>query len=102
MELAKVVGTVVATAKDEKLAGSKLLITNIITPKVEATSTYVVAVDTVGAGVGEVVIIVRGSSARQAKNMGAIPTDTSIIAIVDTLEYNGKLTFQKSKNKQGK
>ena len=97
MELAKVVGTVVATAKDEKLAGSKLLIVNIITPAGKPTSNHVVAVDTVGAGVGEVVIIVRGSSARQAKNMSTIPTDTAIIAIVDTLEYMGKLTFQKSK-----
>jgi microcompartment protein CcmK/EutM len=101
VELAKVVGTVVATAKDEKLAGSKLLIANIIKPDGKATANYVVAVDTVGAGVGEVVIIVRGSSARQAKNMGAIPTDTSIIGIVDTLEYNGKLTFEKSKKQAG-
>lgn len=53
------------------------------------------AVDTVGAGEGEVVLIVRGSSARMAKNMTTTPTDTSIIGIVDTLEVEGKVVFQK-------
>ena len=96
MELAKVVGTIVATAKDEKLTGSKLLLVNLVAPDGTASKSNVVAVDTVGAGVGEIVIIVRGSSARQADKMSTIPTDTSIIAIVDTIEYEGKTVFQKS------
>lgn len=96
MELAKVVGTIVATAKDAKLAGSKLLLVNLVAPDGTPSKSNVVAVDTVGAGVGEIVIIVRGSSARQAKKMETIPTDTSIIAIVDTIEYEGKTVFQKS------
>ncbi|MGQ9561253.1 MAG: EutN/CcmL family microcompartment protein [Candidatus Oleimicrobiaceae bacterium] len=95
MEIARVVGTVVSTCKDEKLDGSKLLIVNLLTPEVKPTSTYLVAVDTVGAGEGEVVLIVRGSSARMAKNMTTTPTDTSIIGIVDTLEVEGKVVFQK-------
>ncbi|MGQ9854259.1 MAG: EutN/CcmL family microcompartment protein [Candidatus Oleimicrobiaceae bacterium] len=95
MEIARVVGTVVSTCKDEKLDGSKLLIVNLLTPEVKPTSTYLVAVDTVGSGEGEVVLIVRGSSARMAKNMTTTPTDTSIIGIVDTLEVEGKVVFQK-------
>ena len=98
MELAKVVGTIVATAKDAKLDGSKLLLVNLVAPDGTPSKSNVVAVDTVGAGVGEIVIIVRGSSARQAKKMETIPTDTSIIAIVDTIEYEGKTVFQKSRN----
>lgn len=95
MEIARVVGTVVSTCKDEKLNGSKLLIVNVLTAEAKPTSTFLVAVDTVGAGEGEVVLIVRGSSARMAKNMTTTPTDTSIIGIVDTLELEGKVVFQK-------
>lgn len=95
MEIARVVGTVVSTCKDEKLDGSKLLIVNLLTPEAKPTSAYLVAVDTVGAGEGEVVLVVRGSSARMAKNMTTTPTDTSIIGIVDTLEVEGRVVFQK-------
>lgn len=95
MELGKVVGTVVSTVKDVKLEGRKLLIVNLVTGEGKPTGNHVVAVDTVGAGVGELVICVRGSSARQAKGMDNVPTDTSIIGIVDTLEYQGKVIFQK-------
>lgn len=97
MELGKIVGTVVATAKDEKLAGTKLLLVNLVGPDMKPTASHVVAVDTVGAGVGELVLIVRGSSARQARQMETTPTDTSIIGIVDTLEYEGRVVFQKTK-----
>ncbi len=95
MELGKVVGTVVSTVKDKKLSGSKLLIVNLLSGDGTATKNHVVAVDTVGAGTDEVVIIVRGSSARQALNMDTVPTDTSIIGIVDTLEFSGKIVYQK-------
>ena len=100
MELAKVVGTVVSTMKDQKLVGSKLLLVNLISPKGAATNTHIVAVDTVGAGSGEMVLLVRGSSARQAKNMESIPTDTCIIAIVDSLEYKGEMIYQKFDQKE--
>ncbi len=95
MELGKVVGTVVSTVKDEKLSGSKLLIVNLITADNKPTKNHVVAVDTVGAGVNEIVICVRGSSARMAQNMDTVPTDTSIIAIVDSLEVDGDILYQK-------
>lgn len=95
MELARVEGSVVSTVKTERLKGQKLLILNIIGPDMKPTNSYVVAVDTVGAGRGEVVIAVRGSSARQAAELTNVPTDTSIIAIVDSVELNGKIVFQK-------
>jgi len=96
MELARVEGTVVSTIKAEKLKGFKLLLLNVLEPDTTPTNNYLVAVDTVGAGVGEVVIAVRGSSARQTTNLANIPTDASIVAIVDTIELKGKTVFQKS------
>lgn len=102
MEIAKVVGTVVSTVKDKKLSGSKLLIVNLVTADGKPTANHVVAVDTVGAGTGELVIIVRGSSARQAMNMDTVPTDTSIIGIIDTLEYEGNVVFQKYETEKSK
>lgn len=96
MELGRVVGTVVSTAKVEKLTGQKLLLINLVNPDVKPTSSYVVAVDGVGAGRDEIVIVVRGSSARQAEGMQSVPTDASIIAIVDSLELQGKMVYQKS------
>ena len=99
MELGRVEGTVVSTAKVERLKGYKLLLVNLIGPDTKPTSNYLVAVDGVGAGKDEVVIVVRGSSARQAKTMQSVPTDTSIIAIVDSIELGGKIVFDKAKAK---
>ena len=65
MQLARVIGTLVATRKDEKLEGLKFLIVRPVTPEGQDTSNALVAVDAVGAGVGEVVMIATGSSARQ-------------------------------------
>ena len=98
MELGRVEGTVVSTAKVERLKGYKLLLVNLIAPDTKPTSNYLVAVDTVGAGKGEVVIVVRGSSARQAKSLATVPTDTSIVAIVDSIELKGKLVFDKAES----
>jgi len=84
MELARVEGTVVSTVKADRLVGYKLLVVNLLHPDTKPTDTHVVAVDTVGAGAGEVVIIVRGSSARQTVDLANVPTDTSIVAIVDS------------------
>ncbi len=95
MELGKVVGTVVSTIKDKKLSGSKLMIVNLVSPDGKASSGNVIAVDTVGAGIDEMVILVRGSSARQAVNMESVPTDTCIIGIIDTMEFKGKVVYQK-------
>jgi len=94
MQLAKVVGTVVATRKDARLEGKKLLVVTPLTPEeVEggvgaakmAQPTYLVAVDTVDAGFRETVIIVTGSSARMAATCKDCPVDTAIVGIVDTV-----------------
>lgn len=98
MELARVEGTIVSTAKAEKLHGYKLLLLNLINPDMKPTGNFVVAVDAVGAGDGEVVIVCRGSSARQAEKLTNVPTDASIIGIVDSVTFKGDTVFQKSKN----
>lgn len=99
MELGRVEGAVVATAKVDSLKGYKLLLVNLLGPDVAPTSNYLVAVDTVGAGKDEVVILVRGSSARQTKNLQSVPTDTSIVAIVDSVELKGAIVYDKAKER---
>jgi ethanolamine utilization protein EutN len=86
MILAKIVGTVVATRKDERLVSNKLLIARSIDPQGRADGAYLVAVDTVDAGVGETVLIVSGSSARMASGMKDCPVDAAIVGIVDAIE----------------
>ncbi|HYN09342.1 MAG TPA: EutN/CcmL family microcompartment protein [Vicinamibacterales bacterium] len=86
MILAKVVGTVVATRKDERLVSNKLLIVRPIDPTGKAEGSYLVAVDTVDAGSGETVLIVSGSSARMASGLKDCPVDAAIVGIVDQIE----------------
>lgn len=95
MELARVEGTIVSTAKADRLKSLKLLLVNLIGPDMKPSSNYLVAVDAVGAGEGEVVIVVRGSSARQAAQLATVPTDTAIVAIVDAVEHKGVIKYQK-------
>lgn len=97
MELARVEGTIVSTAKSERLQGYKLLLLNLINPDMKPSNNFVVALDAVGAGVGEVVIVVRGSSARQAEKLTNVPTDASIVGIVDIIEFKGDVVFEKHK-----
>ncbi len=96
MELARVEGTVVSTAKNDRLDGFKLLLVNLIQPDLKETDQYLVAVDSVGAGEGEIVIVVRGSSARQSAQLSNVPTDSSIVAIVDTIEMKKNTIYQKN------
>jgi len=84
--LAKILGTVVATRKDPKLEGSKLLLARPVDPAGKLEGGYLVAVDTVDAGVGETVLIVSGSSARMAAGMKDCPVDAAIVGIVDHVE----------------
>ena len=86
MILAKIVGTVVATRKDERLVSNKLLVARGIDPQGRMDGAYLVAVDTVDAGVGETVLIVSGSSARMASGMKDCPVDAAIVGIVDAIE----------------
>ena len=88
MILARVVGTVVATRKDPRLEGKKLLILKPVSPEGKDESGYVVSVDTVGAGVGEWVIAVSGSSARLAEGCKDTPVDNTIIGIVDEVHLD--------------
>ncbi len=88
MQLARVVGTVVATRKDPRLEGKKLLVVRHIGPDGKDQSGYVVAIDTVGAGFRETVLLVSGSSARMASGMKESPVDTAIVGIVDELEVD--------------
>ena len=86
MILAKVVGTVVATRKDERLVGSTLLLVQPVSPAGEPRGAQLVAVDTVAAGAGETVLIVTGSSARMADGLTDRPVDAAIVGIVDVVE----------------
>ena len=86
MILAKVVGTVVATRKDERLVSQKLLLAQPLNAKEEPQGGQLVAVDTVEAGGGETVLIVSGSSARMAADLKDSPVDAAIVGIVDTVE----------------
>ncbi|UCF37748.1 MAG: EutN/CcmL family microcompartment protein [Acidobacteriota bacterium] len=95
MDLARVEGTVVSTAKTDRLHGHKLLVVNLLRPDKSPSGTELVAVDSVGAGEGEIVLIVRGSSARQTDEMMSVPTDATIVAIVDSIVYRGEVTYDK-------
>ena len=86
MLLAKIVGTVVATRKDPRLVGHKLLMARSVDPRGKADGNYLVAVDTVDAGVGETVLIVSGSSARMASGLKDCPVDAAVVGIVDAVE----------------
>ena len=95
MTLGKVTGTVVATRKDQKLVGGKLLIVQDVDLDGKILEKYSVAVDAVGAGVGELVLTASGSSARITDVTKDKPVDSVIMAIVDTLEVHGKILYQK-------
>ena len=96
MLIARVVGDVVSTIKDDKMVGRKLLIIREVTAENEIVGKPIVAVDTVDAGTGDVVLVAQGSSARQTNTTKETPTDAVIMAIVDSLEIQGKVTFRKS------
>jgi microcompartment protein CcmK/EutM len=86
--LAKIVGTVVATRKDPRLVSNKLLVARPVDPRGKPEGGYLVAVDTVDAGVGETVLIVSGSSARMAAGMKDCPIDAAVVGIVDAVEIS--------------
>lgn len=90
MTLGRVVGTIVATRKDPRLEGQKLLIVRHVSPEGKDESGYVIAVDTVQAGSAELVILVSGSSARMAEGCKDKPVDASIVGIVDTVSFNSR------------
>jgi microcompartment protein CcmK/EutM len=96
MLLARVIGTVVSSRKEPKIEGIKfLLLEKLDAATMAGKKDYVVAMDTVGAGLGEVVFYVAGSSARMTAVTDGRPSDAAITAIVDTVELGGKAVYQK-------
>ena len=89
MWLAKVVGTVVATKKNDSLRGNKLMIIQALNLDGMNNISLQVAVDTVGAGNGETVLVVGGSSARQIMEQERAPVDAAIVGIVDSIALDG-------------
>ena len=102
MQLARVRGNVVASIKAAGLASHKLLLLEPVSaaaPQAQSTgsdaSSVYVAIDLAGAGVGEVVLVARGSAARVDRDGQAAPTDAAVVAIVDYVQFDGQTTFQK-------
>jgi ethanolamine utilization protein EutN len=87
MIIARILGTVVSTQKDERLRGSKLLLVRPLNLDGTDASGYVVAVDTVGAGFHERVLVVAGSSARLAEGQKDRPVDAAIVGVVDRVDF---------------
>lgn len=85
MYIGKVIGTVVATRKDENLVGTKLMITQPLNMDLKAKGDPIIAVDTVGAGIGELVIYSKGTAARIAARKMDSPIDIAIVGIIDQL-----------------
>jgi len=89
MEIGQVIGTVVSTRKHERLVGSKIQIVQPLEPhKMVAEGEPYVAVDAVGAGVGEQVLIARGSAARKAIDNESAPVDATIVGIIDEVDIS--------------
>lgn len=95
MLLARVAGTVVASRKEPRIGGSKMLLLSTIDVDGSETGGHVVAIDTVGAGVGEVVLYATGSAARQTELTHERPVDAVVMAIVDTWEVGGEVRYRK-------
>ena len=96
MRIARVVGTAVSTIKESSLVGHKLLLVREADESNELTGPVFVAVDVVGAGSGELVLVSEGSAARHSVTTSGQPVDAVIMGILDSLEVDGTVTFRKS------
>jgi ethanolamine utilization protein EutN len=97
MDIARVIGQVVATVKEPGLANHKLLVlrrSDPAAPEVEGDTTYV-AIDLVGVGRGELVLVATGSAARTASGTSECPTDAAVVAVLDNVVIDGDVTFNK-------
>jgi microcompartment protein CcmK/EutM len=101
MILARVQGTVVSTRKDHGLLGLKLLLVREVDTQFKPTGSHVVAADAVGAGEGEIVMVVAGSSARLTEVSRDKPVDAVVVGIVDAVEVAGKDVYLKSSGVAG-
>jgi microcompartment protein CcmK/EutM len=102
VQLGEVVGTVVATRKDPKLVGLKFLVVKNVDADLRPLGSFVVAIDSVGAGLGDVVLHVAGSSARMTEPTNDRPVDAVIMAIVDAVEIDGTYTYEKSRSESAR
>lgn len=99
MFLARVIGSVVSTKKDEAMRGRKLtlllplLVDEAHPARLRSGTNTVVAVDTLGAGIDEIVLVCQGSSARQAAGMKALPVDAVVVGIVDVVDILNRRTY---------
>jgi len=98
VELAKVVGTVVASQKEPRLEGFKILLLELTRPDGSGVGNCVVALDSVGAGEGELVLLVRGSSARLACDLQDFPVDAVILGIVDHVTLGDQTEYCKAES----
>lgn len=96
MILAQVLGTVVSTRKDRGLFGLRLMLTREVDTQLKPAGNFVVAVDAVGAGVDELVLLVAGSSARMTEVSQDRPVDAVIAGIVDSIDVGGRDVYRKS------
>jgi len=100
MYLGKVIGSVVSTKKDDSMKGRKLLLVRpmLVDPddpgKFKPGNNTIVAIDTLGAGEGELVMFAQGSSARQADGLKALPVDAAIVGLVDSVRVLGKSAYE--------
>ena len=100
MYLGKVIGSVVSTKKDDTMKGRKLLMVRPMLADPDNPGAFkpgsntTVAIDTLGAGEGELVIFAQGSSARQADGLRSVPVDAAIVGIVDTVNILGHKTYE--------
>ena len=97
MKLGKIVGTVVSSQKDQKTEGLKFFVVRDLSVEMKNKDSFVIAADSVGAGVGEVVLYASGSSARQTDLTNNRPIDACVMAIVDLIDLEGKLIYDKQK-----
>jgi carbon dioxide concentrating mechanism protein CcmL len=95
MQIARIIGTLVATQKEPAIEGLRLLVCQPLNSEGEKAGAAVVAADAVGAGVGEVILYASGSSARQTVATQNRPVDAVIMAIVDHWEVEGKTKYRK-------
>ena len=95
MQIGRVTGTVVSTAKDPTLEGRKLLIVELLDLSAAKTGPYLVAIDAVSAGLGDVVLVATGSSARLTEATKNRPSDAVIMAIVDSWDVLGEIRWRR-------
>jgi len=95
MRIALVIGSTISTIKDEVIRGRKLLIVRNADTAGKATGEPYIAVDTVSAGTGDLVMVTEGSSARYTDQTTDVPVDAVIVGVIDSLEMSGKVTYRK-------